>query len=200
MRNDPIIITGAKRTGTRMLAAICEQLGIYFGEKKYLGEKYEHEAVYDIMSEDSVELLKDHFTGEKRWGLKHPVLTDYIDKIYERFPKARVIYITREFKMPETKEAFDSFNYSGLEVKFGDKDCEKCLKKRFEKKQALRLTTFKKACPKDLPVLYIHYDDFVFNPIQGIREIAQFLDVDVKEETFNWVKDFVYTNRSARSQ
>ena len=171
MKDNSVIITGGKRTGTRLIAAICERLGVYFGEKEDMNEKYEHNIIAEFMSNRDIDLVEKVFSGNRRWGLKHPVLSEKIDEIYKKFPQAKVIYMTRDFKMPDDKKELTY--YWGVDLK--DKNYEKFLKKRFEKKQKTRFAKFNEIKPADLPVLYIHYDDFVFDPIEGTKKIAEYL-------------------------
>lgn len=56
MTDNPIIITGGKRTGTRMVAQIVEKLGVYFGEKKDLGDRYEHKIIQECMTKRDFKL------------------------------------------------------------------------------------------------------------------------------------------------
>lgn len=160
-----VVIMGAPRGGTSMVAGTVRELGINLGKR--LGENHEDPR---FLTTERAKLLK--VIGERNeqnddWGWKMPHSIDYIDEIEDELRNPHFILVWRNV----LATAISQVNRS-------DTDLNNALQFSMERQG----TMVEKAEKLKGPIMFVDYDRAISNKQDFVDAVSGYLGVDLTDE------------------
>lgn len=203
MKKQPFFIIGTQRSGTTLLFQIFDNHQDLFvvneiwhlypfvqGENRDLGELerllQSHlglEEPYLTGDQPAPRAVFDHVElafearlrelGKKRWAIKHPRLTYFMEDFRRRFPESQWVFIIRDGRGVVNSYLTRKWNVAN--VYYGA---------RLWQEQIAIQRTFIEAHPEQSHVL--HFESLLANPRQEVESICRFLGEDFSDDLLSY--------------
>ena len=198
----PILVTGVNHTGTTMVVEVLKRLGVFMGDHgvdipsnnewtPYLKvnleimNRWNPRLSWRALDYPSIEEIEKEYVRipipeppilKRRWGIKLPSICILLPAYLKRFPKAWLIYCTRN-----KEDLIESLlRRDGLD------------REHWEKFIEVMDERFKMVAKK---YHQIQYEEFCYHPIKETKKMCQYLQLEYKPEIEGWLKEFITTDK-----
>lgn len=161
-----IVIMGVARGGTSMVAGTVRELGIFLGER--LGENHEDPQFLTFDVDKIREVIARRNNGYKTWGWKMPHSLQYIEEVQSELRNPHFILVWRN----TLAAAISQVNRSDSSIDNALEYSGNRLQEMISKTKLL-----------NGPVLLVNYEQAINFKNDFVDTLAEFLGVDVNEET-----------------
>ena len=176
-----VVVLGAYRGGTSMVAGVVRKLGIFMGERfdTESGGTNHEDLDFQLASHFVIRfLIERRNEAHEHWGWKDPASIMNIKKWHDALKDPKIIFIFR-----------DVFAIAESEKNRNGSDFNKAL--NFATNQQKLLADYFKDCP--LPKIGLSYERSILDKTGCVVKIANFLNVSPNEEAVGIIKEGGYT-------
>lgn len=210
MRYDPILVSGAGRSGTSAVAGILHHAGVFMGYRFFTGREGNPKGYwedYDFLHfhmgannpintdewyEEREKLIKDRQDLEWPWGFKDPRIASYLDMYQELFDNPKLIWCKRN--LDDITRSIWWQQQRGWEKDIEKEDCpqEHLDKMRTSGAFYTRNEQMKEGVNQYKHSYTIEFDELIHNNTEGtIKNLLEFCGVPVSEFTMRRLVDFI---------
>lgn len=160
-----VVIMGAPRGGTSMVAGTVRELGINLGKR--LGENHEDPRFLTRERDKLLKVIGERNEQNDDWGWKMPHSIDYIDEIEGELRNPHFILVWRNV----LATAISQVNRS-------DTDLHNALQFSMERQH----TMVEKAAKLNGPILFVDYDRAISHKQDFVDTVSSYLNVELTDE------------------